>query len=94
MENLYDSCSIQRKLTPSLQLSSNLYYTGLTNFNRVISKFTARTLSKKENVEASLMKEMGAKIAFEQRPVQTTGFSMDWKGKSNVCAGLYLQTGE
>ena len=55
------------KLTPSLQLSSNLYYTGLTNFNRVISKFTAPDIEqKKENVEASLMKEMGAKIAFEQ----------------------------
>jgi len=72
-------------LTSSLQFIANLYHTSLTNFNRVTGKFIAPDIEyKKENVESSLMNEMGGKIAFEQKTGTNNSFFYGMEGANQI----------
>lgn len=78
-------------LTPSLQLSSNLYHTSLRNFNRAISKFTAPGVKQnKENLQASMMNEIGAKIAFEHKTATNNTVSYGLEGANQLYVPDYI----
>ena len=79
------------QLTPSLLLKSNLYYTSLNNFNSAKSIFKAPGLElKNEAGQASLMNEIGGKIAFEQKCSTNNTFFYGMEGANQVYTPDYI----
>ncbi len=79
------------KLTPSLKLTGNLYYTSLNNFNRVISKFsTPDVKQKRESFKSSLLNEIGGKIAFEQKTGANNTFFYGLEGANQIYVPDYI----